>query len=204
MSERAVQKVIRWRAKGLSLKLAQGQAVATTHRYLEAMIEPPQDPPIAFEREVDVPRIRWNPKKEPFGAHIDRFRKAVLRDQETLGKIFQWKGRVILCSDFRNLDFAYALVWWINHHTPETLAQLPPDFEVTYHATSKQGEQARKRLETTPVVAPLIPEKVTPKPAQKVVTKPAPKVAPEVKPPVVVKTAPVKVSVGLSRRSKTT
>lgn len=124
MSERAVQKVIRWRAKGLSLKLAQGQAVATTHRYLEAMIEPPQDSPIAFEREVNVPRIRWNPKKEPFGAHIDRFRKAVLRDPETLGKIFQWKGRVVLCSDFRNFDYANALVWWINFHTPETLARF--------------------------------------------------------------------------------
>lgn len=198
MSERAVQKVIRWRAKGLSLKLAQGQAVATTHRYLEAMIEPPQDSPIAFEREVNVPRIRWNPKKEPFGAHIDRFRKAVLRDPETLGKIFQWKGRVVLCSDFRNFDYANALVWWINFHTPETLAQIPPDFEATYHATSKRGEKARATQKPAPVMAP-----PAPKPAPKVVTKPAPKVVPKVKPPVVVKSAPVKVSVGLSRRSKT-
>ena len=94
----------------------------------------------------DLPGVRrWNIFKEPFGRHLDEFRRAVLASPEALGMIFG--GLPILVyshgAGFWANEHVDAIVWWRTHMTPETLAQTEATQEETYHATSKRGDRAR-------------------------------------------------------------
>ena len=94
----------------------------------------------------DLPGVRrWRIYSEGFGRHLDEFRRAVLASPEALEKIFG--GLPILVysqgAGFWANEHIDAVVWWRNHMTPETLAQLENRHEQKYHAASKRGDQAR-------------------------------------------------------------
>ena len=90
-----------------------------------------------------VPVLSWHPKNEPYGSHLDRFRKAIVTNPILLDRLYAMKGKPIRGP----LDAVLSVCYWLDHYTREELLALPDDFDVKYNAANgKAAAMLKKHL----------------------------------------------------------